>query len=95
YSYREKDIIILSCVRAPEEGTPAIAGGSGGYGYGAAKSGGIGFLDDWRRLNVAITRAKYGMWIVGNSSTLKQNCEWRELINDSKKKGAFIENDQP
>ena len=27
---------------------------------------GLGFLNDLRRMNVAITRAKHFMWIVGN-----------------------------
>lgn len=48
-------------------------------------------MDDWRRLNVAITRAKYSMWIVGHASTLKQSSEWRELISDAKKRDAYID----
>lgn len=52
---------------------------------------GIGFMGDWRRLNVAITRAKYSMWIVGHAGTLRKDNEWRELINDSRRRGAFVD----
>ena len=50
---REKDIIIMSCVRSNEHQ-------------------GIGFLSDPRRLNVALTRSRYGIIIVGNPKVLSK-----------------------
>ena len=34
---------------------------------------GLGFLNDYRRMNVAISRAKNFLWIVGNHSALARN----------------------
>ena len=42
----------------------------------------IGFLTEERRLNVAITRAKYGLIVVGNVSVLKAGKFWRGLIGE-------------
>jgi senataxin len=61
YQGREKDIIIISCVRGSQERT-------------------LGFLNDYRRMNVAITRAKHFLWVVGNSRTLKRNEHWDAFI---------------
>ena len=33
-------------------------------------SASIGFLDDAQRMNVALTRAKYALWVVGNRDAL-------------------------
>lgn len=42
--------------------------------------GTIGFLSDYRRMNVAITRAKFGLYIIGNVFTLSTNNNWNQLI---------------
>ena len=40
----------------------------------------IGFLSDERRLNVAITRAKYACILIGSVSCLRRNSTWNALI---------------
>jgi superfamily I DNA and/or RNA helicase len=47
----------------------------------------IGFLQDWRRMNVAITRAKYGLFVIGDKNTLCKDKNWRDYIEwlESKK----------
>ncbi|MEE1151286.1 MAG: ATP-binding protein, partial [Methanobrevibacter sp.] len=44
-------------------------------------NGNIGFLSDLRRLNVAITRAKRKLIIIGNKDTLITNPTYERLIN--------------
>lgn len=56
----------------------------------ANQEGNIGFLSDSRRMNVALTRGRYGVYIVGNASTLTNDPLWRDLVDYAKDRRAFI-----
>lgn len=73
------DVVIFSCVRAP----PAAGGGSG---YG----GGIGFLSDKRRMNVAITRAKRSLVVLGHVNRLSTNTTWKALVDHAAVSGRLM-----
>lgn len=52
---------------------------------------GIGFLNDSRRLNVALTRAKYGIIIVGNPKVLSKQPLWYHLLAFYKEHRVMVE----
>ena len=51
---------------------------------------GIGFLNDFRRMNVGLSRAKVGCFVVGHYDTLKNNLYWKKLLNYCKDKNSFF-----
>jgi DNA polymerase III delta prime subunit len=43
-------------------------------------SGSVGFLHDWRRINVMLTRAKSGLVVIGHRETLQTDVYWRNWL---------------
>ena len=52
--------------------------------------GGLGFVADVRRLNVALTRAKCSLLILGDADTLSQNEHWAALITHARSAGCCV-----
>ncbi|PRQ45250.1 putative P-loop containing nucleoside triphosphate hydrolase [Rosa chinensis] len=57
--------------------------------------GSVGFLSNQQRANVALTRARYCLWILGNSSTLiSSDSVWKKLVLDAKRRNCFYNADE-
>jgi len=59
----------------------------------ASPTGGIGFLDDIRRMNVGLTRAKCSLWVLGNSQSLQKGEFWAKLVAESKARDRLTNGD--
>ncbi|KAL1224181.1 putative helicase MAGATAMA 3 [Cardamine amara subsp. amara] len=75
---REVDILVLSTVRA----THSAADGN--------NQSRIGFVADVRRMNVALTRARLSLWVLGNTRTLQRDHNWAALVKDAKEREVVI-----
>lgn len=55
----------------------------------------IGFVSDFRRMNVGITRARSSILVVGSASTMMQNEHWRNLVNSAKERNCYFKVSKP
>ncbi|KAG8930710.1 DEAD-box type RNA helicase [Tulasnella sp. 418] len=71
---QEKDIIILSCVRAG----PSVER--------------VGFLADVRRMNVALTRSRSSLFVLGHASTLERGDHtWKRIVEDARERLCLVD----
>eukprot|EP01138_Halocafeteria_seosinensis_P009344 gb/GECG01009549.1/.p1 GENE.gb/GECG01009549.1/~~gb/GECG01009549.1/.p1 ORF type:complete len:997 (+),score=129.48 gb/GECG01009549.1/:1-2991(+) len=98
YQGQESDVIILSLTRSwssPDQTpVPEVDKSTEGSWPSAAKrdnsSQSIGFLRDVRRMNVAMTRAKYSLWVLGNADVLSVNSDWKAFIDHVRARDCFV-----
>ncbi|KAL0539958.1 hypothetical protein IC582_024180 [Cucumis melo] len=51
----------------------------------------IGFISNSQRINVALTRARHCLWIVGDATTLgNSNSEWEAVVSDAKDRQCYF-----
>ncbi|WCJ17630.1 P-loop containing nucleoside triphosphate hydrolases superfamily protein [Euphorbia peplus] len=61
----------------------------------ANRGGAIGFMSNYQRINVALTRARHCLWILGNERTLiNSESTWTSIVNDAKNRNCFFNVDQ-
>ncbi|KAH0486038.1 MAG: uncharacterized protein KVP18_004706 [Porospora cf. gigantea A] len=95
---REKKIIIFSCVRAsaqqrdfgPNPDADFTIPEHDGKDSKSDSQSTLGFVADVRRLNVAITRARDALWIVGNAPTLRASPSWKAMIDYARYKNHML-----
>eukprot|EP00850_Spirogloea_muscicola_P016885 SM000140S00634 [mRNA] locus=s140:272814:280016:- [translate_table: standard] len=58
-------------------------------------SGRIGFLQDFRRMNVALTRARASMLVVGCSRALQRDAHWASLVHHARSRGRLFRVPKP
>ncbi|XP_055826472.1 uncharacterized protein LOC129894890 [Solanum dulcamara] len=55
-------------------------------------NGSVGFLSNIQRANVALTRARYCLWILGNATTLvNSDSVWKNIVLDAKARGCYFD----
>ncbi|XP_042040574.1 probable helicase MAGATAMA 3 isoform X3 [Salvia splendens] len=55
----------------------------------------IGFVKDYRRMNVGITRARSSVLVVGSASTLRGDDHWKNLIESAEKRNVLFKVSKP
>jgi senataxin len=54
----------------------------------------VGFVDDWRRANVALSRARTALVVIGHRSTLRGSETWNAFLEHVTQQGCLVKQKQ-
>ncbi|KNA11547.1 hypothetical protein SOVF_134110 [Spinacia oleracea] len=58
-------------------------------------AGEVGFISSSQRTNVALTRARYCLWVLGNEKTLfRSDSIWKRLVSNARERRCFFNADE-
>ncbi|XP_074273009.1 uncharacterized protein LOC141596682 [Silene latifolia] len=61
----------------------------------ANNAGKVGFISDCQRTNVALTRARHCLWVLGNEKTLsRSDSVWKRLVGNAQARNCFFNVDK-
>ena len=92
---REREVVIFSVVRSPalsaSEQKAAEKAASAGRRFLRNKEARLGFVEDERRMNVGLTRARASLAVVGRADALTSGGgHWGSLVQDAYARGRFV-----
>ena len=87
----EKDVVIFSLVRAPlNDMFHILKKASASNANNKRRRNLLGFVADERRINVALTRAKCSMFVLGNAKAMKTDPNWGALVESARKRDCMF-----
>ncbi|KAK3260650.1 hypothetical protein CYMTET_30404, partial [Cymbomonas tetramitiformis] len=83
---QEFDVVLMSCVRANAVNNE---------GRADRARVALGFVTDSRRMNVALTRARCSLWVLGHAASLRHHPQWRALVDHCEAQGCLLQARRP
>ena len=96
---REREVVIFSVVRSPKlsakEQKAADKAALNRRRFHRVQAARLGFVEDERRMNVGLTRARASLAVVGRADALAGDGHWGSLVQDAYARGRFVRPSQP
>jgi senataxin len=96
---REREVVLFSVVRSPKlsakEQKAAEKAAQLRKRFHRVQAARLGFVEDERRMNVGLTRARASLAVIGRADALAGDGHWGSLVQDAYSRGRFVRPTQP